>query len=263
MLNAEQVERFAALGFLKSDIRFPSYTVERLRYEVERLTKTLPCSHERYTLTGVCVEKFGDGEGRYSWKISNARLASADLLAIAISRSLAAEVAQLLGAPVVRILKDQVIYKPAGTGAPTGWHQDAHFWRMLSSRIQVTAWIALDDALVGSGAMCFVQRSHQMGDQSHYLRSLTSIDGLPVEHEGSRIEITVPEMRAGEVHYHHGWTWHAAYGTPGATPRRAFAVHFMDGETQCDTTWRPWSGLDPVPQPIDENSSFTQVWPWR
>jgi len=52
--------------------------------------------------------------------------------------------------------------KLPGDGKRVPWHQDASFWPLTPSKC-VTAWLAIDDAMVENGCMRIVPRSHLHG----------------------------------------------------------------------------------------------------
>ena len=77
---------------------------------------------------------------------------------------------QLMETGEVRLVHDQVLYKP-GVGSEleevldgnVGWHQDAAHWTMFNSTTFCTAWIALQDTDLANGSMRFVEGSHKWG----------------------------------------------------------------------------------------------------
>ncbi len=52
--------------------------------------------------------------------------------------------------------------KMPGDGKAVAWHQDATYWPLTPTRT-VTAWIAIDDADLGNGAMQVIPGSHRHG----------------------------------------------------------------------------------------------------
>jgi non-heme Fe2+,alpha-ketoglutarate-dependent halogenase len=52
--------------------------------------------------------------------------------------------------------------KMPGDGKAVAWHQDATYWPLTPTRT-VTAWIAIDDADLGNGAMRVIPGSHRHG----------------------------------------------------------------------------------------------------
>ena len=72
----------------------------------------------------------------------------------------------LLG-PDLYCIATSFIDKPAGGEGHVAWHQDATYWG-LSGNDVVTAWVALSDAPVESGAMKFWPGSHKQPILEHH-----------------------------------------------------------------------------------------------
>jgi ectoine hydroxylase-related dioxygenase (phytanoyl-CoA dioxygenase family) len=145
--------------------------------------------------------------------------------------------ATLAGATELQIFCDQVQYKPARSGGPMTWHQDAPYWGCVEPAILLTAWVALDDADVDNGCMWMVPGSHQWGYANAALGWRESL--RDPETFGDLPPFTPPPgsppwqaprpcpVRAGEVHVHHCLTWHGSPVNRTERPRRAYAVHYM------------------------------------
>jgi hypothetical protein len=70
-------------------------------------------------------------------------------------------VRQLLG-PEVSAGIGHAIFKPAGHGAPTPWHQDEAYWDPAKSYESVSIWVPLQEATEDNGCMWFVPGSHRL-----------------------------------------------------------------------------------------------------
>jgi ectoine hydroxylase-related dioxygenase (phytanoyl-CoA dioxygenase family) len=146
------------------------------------------------------------------------------------------EVAQLMNTDTVRIWHDQIQYKPPVSGGPTGWHQDHPLWPIIQPADLVSAWVALDDAVIENGAMWMVPGSHKWGNQQKYLAS--DKDFKPYHRDPSLlpkdvVTESVPfEIKKGQVGYHHCLTWHGSPHNRSQMKRRAIAVHYMPGHTR-------------------------------
>ena len=68
--------------------------------------------------------------------------------------------AQLAGYRGVRLLQDNVLWKPPGTKA-IGFHQDASYADYLVPPEMVTCWISLDDLPADAGPVEYVRGSHR------------------------------------------------------------------------------------------------------
>src|SRR5690606_3132410 len=54
------------------------------------------------------------------------------------------------------------IFKPARSGAPTPWHQDAAYWNPSLKYHSISIWVPLQEATPENGCMQFVPRSHTL-----------------------------------------------------------------------------------------------------
>jgi hypothetical protein len=79
-----------------------------------------------------------------------------DLRAVACQPVLGAMAARLAGTAGIRLLDDQLVYKPpSAPGAMTvvGWHADHAYWGTCSSERLLTAWIPFHDVDEDSGTL--------------------------------------------------------------------------------------------------------------
>lgn len=178
----------------------------------------------------------GTGEERPVWQIVNVWLLSEPFRELLAHPKLVAAVAQLTGSDDLQVWHDQAQIKPARWGGCTTWHQDAPLWPALEPATQVTAWISFDDADLENGAMWMVPGSHRWGDRIRWLsgepqrlRRAAEFGNLrfePPDGESLRPARVCP-VRVGEVHFHHGLTWHGSPENPSERRRHALGIHYM------------------------------------
>jgi phytanoyl-CoA hydroxylase len=134
---------------------------------------------------------------------------------------------------VIRLYRAILMHKTAGSpDAPGGtelpWHQDGGRLWGLDRDPQLQLWTALDDAPEAAGCMVFARGTHADG--------LATPLGGAVPEEVSRARaldvVTVP-ARAGDVVLIHNMVWHASGRNRTPSPRRAFSVCLLDGDTRC------------------------------
>ena len=104
------------------------------------------------------------------------------------------------------------------------WHQDATYWGLDPDDV-VTAWIALSEAPVASGAMEFIPGSHRMGqlphaDTFHEHNLLSRGQEIAVKVDAERA-VQVP-LHAGEMSLHHVKLAH--YSGPNTTGDRRIGL---------------------------------------
>ena len=122
------------------------------------------------------------------------------------------------------------------TGGPTAWHQDHPLWPIIQPADLVSAWVALDDAVIENGCMWMVPGSHKWGIHQRYLSSTKDFKPFHKQPEmlpnNANVEAVPFEIKKGQVGYHHCLTWHGSPHNRSDMKRRAIAVHYMPGHTR-------------------------------
>lgn len=133
--------------------------------------------------------------------------------------------ADLAGVDGIRIWHDQALTKERYAN-PTAFHLDVPFWSFTSADA-ITIWVALDDATLQNGCLCYIPGSHLA----------RKFDNVEIgSHLGSLFDIypewgDVPPVpcpvAAGGALFHNGLTFHGAGAnmTPGR--RRAMTCAYM------------------------------------
>ena len=132
-------------------------------------------------------------------------------------------VEDLLG-PDILCWTTNFFIKEARTPDYVSWHQDATYWGLDPDDV-VTAWVALSDAPVESGAMEFIPGSHRMGqlphaDTFHEHNLLSRGQEIAVEVDTGKA-VRVP-LKAGEMSLHHVKLAH--YSGPNTTGDRRIGL---------------------------------------
>jgi ectoine hydroxylase-related dioxygenase (phytanoyl-CoA dioxygenase family) len=119
--------------------------------------------------------------------------------------------------------------KEAGTPDYVSWHQDSTYWGLSSDDV-ITAWLALSDAPVESGAMKFWPGSHKREQFEHrdtfHEHNLLS--------RGQELAVDVPEdvgvlvpINAGEISLHHVKLVHGSKPNSTDDRRIGFAIRYI------------------------------------
>jgi hypothetical protein len=132
--------------------------------------------------------------------------------------------AQLTGYSGVRILQDNVLWKPPGTKA-IGFHQDSSYADYLVPPEMVTCWISLHDTEADAGPLEFVRSSHvwpkSPPDRTEFHAPDDWLAGARAAAPDGQEPETVPVVvKAGGGSFHHGLTWHGR-----AEPQRECRAH--------------------------------------
>ena len=229
MLSPEQIQKFDQQGFVKGS----RILNDELCAEVLRVIDDQQNGVAREKQPVFCRNLTGDDENPV-WQIVNIWEGSPAFERLALNDpTLIEEVAQLMQAEMdareIRLFHDQIQYKPAQKGGVNMWHQDSPLWPILTPKtVQLTAWIALDDADIDNGCMSMVKGSHRWGDQMKMLAGLgKDFEAMPEVWDGHELsEVDCPVER-GAAHFHHALTWHGSRASLSGRPRRAVALHFM------------------------------------
>jgi len=120
--------------------------------------------------------------------------------------------------------------KEAHTEDFVSWHQDATYWGLEPHDQILTAWVALTDVPVESGAMKFLPGSHRRGqlaheDTFHEHNLLSRGQEIAVEvDEHDAVDVT---LRAGEFSLHHVLLAHGSHPNTSADRRIGFAIRYI------------------------------------
>jgi len=229
MLSPAQVDEFKAQGFLKSSKVLTDAEVDTLRTELERVMRDTVSLEVPQP---VSISNLNGSSASPVWQIVNIWEASAPFRKLISHPTIVEEVAQISGAKELRLWHDQIQFKPANQGGVNHWHQDWPYWPSIGPLDeQVSAWIALDDVDEENGCMSMVPGSHLWGNCIEFLQGLPDFAGMPKSHDGHDIEVRLVPVKKGEVHYHHGLTWHGSHANKSDRPRRAIACHYMTEKT--------------------------------
>ena len=139
-------------------------------------------------------------------------------------------VSQLSGASAVRLAHDQLLVKEPFS-PPTGFHIDGPFWSYTSDQA-MTIWIALDEATLQNGAMCYLPGVHREHPTAQ-VNLAGDIGGIFRAYpQWSSIDPVFCPIRAGGCIFHHGLVAHGACANMTARARRAMTAGFFpDGTT--------------------------------
>ena len=219
----EQVESFHRDGFvIVEEGLIPEGMLERLR---ERYLRLFEGEYE----TGIRPDEVNWVPGRdpedrtrqlcNAWKSD--RIVAAQVLSERIGRL----AAQLMGYRGVRILQDNVLWKPPGTKA-IGFHQDSSYADYLVPPEIVTCWMSLHDTHARAGPLAFVPGSHTwpkaQPERSQFHAPEDWLAGVRASMpEGTEIETVPVVVKAGGGSFHHGLVWH------GSEPNRSRSVARM------------------------------------
>ena len=175
-----------------------------------------------------------------------------ELKQLALLPVIGAIAAKLARTCEIRLLDDQLVYKPAAqpgikVNNAVGWHSDRAYWSTCSSDRLLTAWIPFHDCDEARAPLVVLDKSHHwsgLESMRHFnnpnLKDLTD----QLEAEGKEVVRIPMTLKKGQVSFHNCWTIHGSYPNHSQFPRQALAVHLQDREN----CYRPY--LNPQGQEI-------------
>lgn len=190
-------------------------------------------------LAGTGPDSNGKGPRRHVEFLFNLWRVEPRIREFVFDSRLARWAAQLIGAPAVRILEDNALWKAPRSGGELKWHQDWPYWPLAQPNA-VTAWIALDDTDAANGAMSVAVGSHLTGERLpvafgtgtpyHRDRRPATV-GLIEDPAELGLEIAVLALRAGEASFHSSLVWHGSGPNVSDRPRRAVVIRYVGDGT--------------------------------
>ena len=175
--------------------------------------------------------------------------------------------AQLAGYRGVRILQDNVLWKPPGTKA-IGYHQDSSYADYLVPSEMITCWISLHETQADAGPLEFARGSHAWPKSPPTRSEFHAPDDWlagprAAAPKDAELDLVPVVVKPGGGSFHHGLTWHgSAPNTSGTVARMALVSHLVPvearfHETNVDITYSRYRRRGDLS--LDE-SFFPVVW---
>jgi ectoine hydroxylase-related dioxygenase (phytanoyl-CoA dioxygenase family) len=231
----EQVGAFERDGFLiLEDGLVSERALELLRERYERL---FDGEYE----TGIRPDEVNWVPGRdpedRTRQLCNAWKSDNVVAAQVLSERTARLAAQLAGYSGVRILQDNILWKPPGTKA-IGFHQDSSYADYLVPPEMITCWISLHETTADAGPVEYVRGSHLWPrtpperSQFHAPEDWLA-PARAAAPEGVELEIVPVVVKPGGGSFHHGLCWHgSAPNTSASVARMALVSHLLPREAR-------------------------------
>ncbi len=158
-LTPAQTAQFHADGVVQIDRIIDDETVEALRRAYDRLFRG------EFT-TGVTPDEVnwqdGAGDPSLTRQICNGWKADPEIARIMLREDFGRVLAGLTSWPGIRIMTDNVLWKPPGA-RPLGYHQDNAYLSWFRPQELISLWIALDDTSADGG----LRKGHIDGTEHH------------------------------------------------------------------------------------------------
>jgi ectoine hydroxylase-related dioxygenase (phytanoyl-CoA dioxygenase family) len=236
--TSTQVEAFHRDGFLIVESGLVSERALSLLRE-----RYLPLFDGEYE-TGIKPDEVNWVPGRdpedRTRQICNGWRADSVVAAQVLSARTGRLAAQLSGYRGVRILQDNVLWKPPGTKA-IGFHQDSSYADYLVPPEMITCWLSLDDLPADAGPIEYVRGSHRwpksapQRSQFHAPEDWLAPARAAAPGDGE-LDLVPVVVKAGGGSFHHGLTWHGSPPNTGTVARMALVSHMIRAETRFHET---------------------------
>ncbi len=176
------------------------------------------------------------GDPSLSRQICNGWKANRSIARVVLDEAIGKAIARLSGWSGVRIMIDNVVWKPPATKS-LGFHQDSAYLSWFKPSDLLTCWIALDDTRADGGTIEFVRGSHKWKlsepeGEFHAPEDYRKPMREAAAREGIDPEIVYIEVNAGGGSFHHGWTWHGSGANLSPNPRRSLVLHAMRSDVE-------------------------------
>ncbi|MEM7193744.1 MAG: phytanoyl-CoA dioxygenase family protein [Pseudomonadota bacterium] len=178
----------------------------------------------------------GESDPKLTRQICNGWKANRRIAETVLNENLGRAVAEFAGWSGVRIMIDNVIWKPPGAKS-LGFHQDNAYLSWFTPGEILTCWIALDDTSASGGTIEFARGSHrwELGKPTgefHAPADYRKTVREAAARAGVDAEICHVETKAGGGSFHHGATWHGSGPNLAGIPRRSLVLHAMPSEVR-------------------------------
>jgi ectoine hydroxylase-related dioxygenase (phytanoyl-CoA dioxygenase family) len=177
-------------------------------------------------------------------QLCNVWKADHTIAATVLAERIGAFGAALGGAPGLRLIQDNMIWKPP-SGKALLCHQDAAYLPFLDPPNMTTCWMALDDTRADTGTIYYVRGSNRWPRAGRGGTFHAPDDWLGHAREsappGAELDLVPIEVPAGGAAFHDGWTFHGSPPNERAdAERRSVISHLVRTDTR-------WSEGEPHP----------------
>jgi len=232
-LSDSAIESFDSNGFLVMESLIDTAKIPALHKAYDEL-------FDGHFETGVKPDEvnwqFANGDPSLTRQICNGWKSNRTIAQTILDENIGRLIGQLTGWAGVRVMIDNLIWKPKGAKS-LGYHQDSAYLDWYTPSDLVTCWIALDETTAEGGTVEFIQGSHKWSESSPEGEFHAPQDyRLPMENAAKANELTpvikYVEVPAGGGSFHHGWTWHGSGQNTGPRHRRALVLHAMRADVE-------------------------------
>jgi hypothetical protein len=147
--------------------------------------------------------------------------------------------------PDIRLFHFTIWPKSPGDPAYVSWHQDATYFG-LEPAVHITAWVALTDVPVESGAVEVVPGSHRLGQLHHgqFADDANLLSrGQTLTGEFARENAVFMTLKAGQMSLHHTHLIHRSGPNLSSDRRIGFGLSYIPTSATCRASTRQSAAL--------------------
>ena len=224
-LTVSQVEQFQTEGYLALPVLTDQDDIARLRDSYDRIFNDQAGRDrgDQFDLAGTDEE----GKRQALPQILHPAQYAPEMNDSALLVNAAHVAKQLLG-PDATCEFAHAIFKPAGYGAETPWHQDAAYWSPELLYTSISIWVPLQEATPENGCMEFIPRSQNLDVLRHQsINNDPRIHGLEL-HAGEHrhvVNIATCPLPPGGATFHGPYMLHHTGPNRSQIPRRALILN--------------------------------------
>jgi ectoine hydroxylase-related dioxygenase (phytanoyl-CoA dioxygenase family) len=244
-LTAAQVEQFQTEGYLALPAITDQKDIAELRESYDRIFNKMAGRDrgDQFDLSGTDEE----GKRQALPQILHPAQYAPEMNESALLVNAAHVARQLLG-PEATCEFAHAIFKPAGYGAETPWHQDAAYWSPELLYTSISIWVPLQEATPENGCMEFVPLSQNLDVLRHQsINNDPRIHGLELHRDERRHvahKVTCP-LPPGGATFHGPYMLHHTGPNTSSIPRRALILN---------------AGLPPRKRTVPRRFPWQEVW---
>jgi len=167
------------------------------------------------------------GDPTRTRQVCNGWKAEPAIEAVVRRPDIARMIGRLMGWPGVRLIQDNVLWKPPGAKT-LGFHRDDDYSHWYRPATMATCWIALDPTTAAGGTIEYAVGSHRWppsGPLETAFHAPADYRGDVRTAGGDEVTITPVEVPIGGGSFHHGLTWHGSGENRTDVDRRALVIH--------------------------------------
>ncbi len=244
-LTSEQIEQFQTKGYLALPVLTDQEDVSGLRQSYDRIFAEMAGRDrgDQFDLAGTDEEGKRQALPQILHPAQYAPEMNDSMLLVN-----ATQVAKQLLGPDATCEFAHAIFKPAGYGAETPWHQDAAYWSPDLLYTSISIWVPLQEATMENGCMEFIPCSHTLDVLRHQsINNDPRIHGLEL-HPDDRHHVTniaVCPLPPGGATFHGPYMLHHTGANRSPIPRRALILN---------------AGLPPQKRSLPRQFPWQEVW---